>query len=183
MDYNKTRFLHKIFKRLRLYNDSLDKWSYVKPPSLGDLKHSIAPLDHDGWMICDGRSLSKEEYAQLFALIGTTFGSVDGDHFNIPDSRGRVLGSIGSGAGLSARTLGQTVGEELHTLTINQMPAHTHTYIQQDGVQSIAAASGGGTTAADEPTKTSTTSSTGAGQAFNVMQPTIFIGNVFIYAF
>lgn len=80
-----------------------------------------------GWLLCDGSAVSRTTYASLFAAIGINFGGGDGiATFNLPDLRGRTILGAGHGAGLTARTLAQTLGEETHTLTANEMPAHTH---------------------------------------------------------
>jgi microcystin-dependent protein len=147
-----SKFTNKIFHNVKVYNQSLHDWVYLRPNEVGDIKYSVHSDDHNNWLKCDGRSLSRTEYSHLFDIIGTSFGSDDALTFKIPDARGRVLGTVGSGSGLTARTLGQTAGSETHTLTVNELPAHTHSYIKQNGVQTIAAASGGATTAADEPT-------------------------------
>lgn len=81
-----------------------------------------------GWLPCDGASLLRAgTFAALFTAIGTTWGSVDGTHFNAPDFRGRATIDDGTGGGLTARTVGQTGGEETHLLTTPEMPSHTHT--------------------------------------------------------
>jgi microcystin-dependent protein len=101
-----------------------------------DFAGSIAPT---GWLVCGGQSVSRTTYADLFAAIGTTYGSVDGLTFNLPDCRGRTTaGRDFTTAGLASRltnttmtpdgaTLGATGGAQTHTLTEAQMPAHTHT--------------------------------------------------------
>lgn len=94
-------------------------------PAVGDMKHSAAPEDHVGWLKCDGRLLERDDYPMLFGRIGTSFGS-SGTQFRLPDPRGRVLGVIGAGAGLTVRAMGDAVGTETHTLTIAEMPAHKH---------------------------------------------------------
>ena len=96
------------------------------------------PVD---WLACDGSSLLRTDYPELFAVIGTTWGTVDGTHFNLPDLRGRSLIGAGTGKGiaaglggtglpagtnLSARTLGQWGGEEGHVVSIAEMPSHAH---------------------------------------------------------
>ncbi|WP_405376366.1 phage tail protein [Pseudobutyrivibrio sp.] len=58
-----------------------------------------------GWMICDGTSLLRTSYPELFAVIGTAFGSADSTHFNIPDMRE----SVPKGAGLTGQTVGAHV--------------------------------------------------------------------------
>ena len=86
---------------------------------------SIAP---DGYLMCDGSAVSRTYYAELFAAIGTTYGAGDGSTtFNLPDLQGRFPLGAGAGNGLTARTVGQKDGEESHTLTADEMPAHSHT--------------------------------------------------------
>jgi microcystin-dependent protein len=79
---------------------------------------NVAP---GGWLICDGSSLDRTTYADLFAIIGTTYGSVDGTHFNLPDLRQRFpLGKAASGTG---NTLAGSGGAIDHTHT---SAGHTH---------------------------------------------------------
>jgi microcystin-dependent protein len=74
-----------------------------------------------GFLLCDGASKLRADYAALFAAIGTTFGAADGTHFNVPDLRGRFpLGVNGSHA------LASTGGAETHTLVTSEMPSHAH---------------------------------------------------------
>ena len=80
-----------------------------------------------GYLATDGSAISRTTYSDLFTAIGTTWGAGDGSTtFNVPDIRGRNL--IGSGAGTTttARTVGQINGEENHTLTTAEIPAHAH---------------------------------------------------------
>lgn len=79
------------------------------------------------WLPCDGASLLRASYPDLFAAIGTTYGSADGTHFNLPDLRGRAPIDMGTGPGLSARSLGDSIGEEAHTLTTPESASHSHT--------------------------------------------------------
>lgn len=94
---------------------------------IGEYKWSSRADDFNGWLKCDGRSLHREEYADLFDIIGTSFGSDSPTTFKLPDLRGRVMGCVGTGTGLTARTMGATVGEETHVLTTAEMPSHSHT--------------------------------------------------------
>lgn len=81
----------------------------------------------EGWLMCDGTNVSRLGYSRLFAVFGTTFGQGDGETtFSLPDFRGRSPMGDGQGPELSLRTLGQTLGEETHTLSVQEMPAHTH---------------------------------------------------------
>lgn len=65
-----------------------------------------------GYLVCDGASLLRSSYATLFGVIGTTFGSVDGTHFNVPDLRGRTAVGVGAGVGGGRSGTGAPVGTE-----------------------------------------------------------------------
>ena len=78
-----------------------------------------------GWLLCQGQSLSRTQYPQLFTAIGTTFGSVDGSHFTLPDMRGQVPVGIGGTLGL---TLGQEYGEVTHLLTGLESGVQNHVH-------------------------------------------------------
>lgn len=80
-----------------------------------------------GWLLCNGAAVNRTTYSDLFAAVGTTWGVGDGSTtFNVPDLRGRVPVGAGTGAGLTARTLAATGGEEGTVLVANNLPAHTH---------------------------------------------------------
>jgi microcystin-dependent protein len=144
---------------------------------IGDYKQSALTTSHHGWLLCNGFLVSRITYARLFAKIGTSFGAGDGSTtFGLPDATGRVVGNIGQGTGLTNRTMGQSIGEENHTLTIAEMPAHTHNVGQSFFLQS-------GSNSTNVPGSGNTPSSSiGGGGAHNIMQPTLFAGNTFIYA-
>lgn len=73
-----------------------------------------------GWLLCDGSSLLRSAYPDLFAVIGTTYGAVDGTHFTLPDGRGRVL--AGKGTNGNVATLGQSEGAAVG----NRQTRHFH---------------------------------------------------------
>lgn len=79
-----------------------------------------------GWVFCDGSLLPISSYEVLFSLIGTTYGGNGTSNFAVPDMRGRIPVSQGTGQGLSPRPLGQMGGTENVTINVTQMPAHTH---------------------------------------------------------
>jgi len=152
-----------------------------------------------GWLVCDGSAVSRTTYANLFAAIGTNFGAGDGSTtFNLPDLRGRAVIGVGTGTGLTSRSLGQTLGNETHTLTVTEMPAHNHTITDpghtHSSVVSIAnptpnravVSSGGAQTVnMNTSTGSSTTgitiNNTGGGAAFGIMDPSLVL-NFYIWA-
>ena len=194
----RTHTYHSLYLNDGTHSLADSAYHEVKPSFPGDLKYSAQNNDHNGWLKCDGRSLSRTLYAELFAVIGTSFGNDDANTFKLPDCRGRVIGSIGTGTGLTTRSLGDKVGAETHTLTVGEMPSHnhsitdpghTHSYVNNTNDQQVSALPG--ETAADQEDLSATTGSsttgitvnnTGGGGAHNNMQPTIFASNVFIYS-
>src|SRR5437868_1003035 len=85
-----------------------------------------ATSPNSDWLACDGASLLRSSFPDLFAIIGVVYGSADALHFNLPDLRGRVPMDIGAGPGLTARSLGDALGEETHTLTVAESASHSH---------------------------------------------------------
>lgn len=97
---------------------------------------SAAPAE---WLLCGGQAVSRTTYANLYAALGTTYGSGDGSTtFNLPDLRGRVLAGKDNMGGTSANRLtdqsggvdgdglGNVGGDETHTLASGEMPEHSH---------------------------------------------------------
>lgn len=81
-----------------------------------------------GFLICDGSAVSRTTFADLFSVIGSTFGDGDGETtFNLPDLTGRVV--VGASIGNPIGTAG---GEETHVLVAGEMPSHSHN-IQSHG--------------------------------------------------
>ena len=129
----------------------------------------------NGWLLCYGQAISRTTYAKLFSLIGTTFGIGNGSTtFNLPDLRGRLpLGQDDMGGtsanrvtNAQADTIGGSAGAENHTLTIAQMPAHTHKL--PDGHEG----SGNAVLQTDDsPAQLRDTYSTGGGGSHNNVQP------------
>src|SRR3974377_1072640 len=85
-----------------------------------------------GWMFCEGQLLPISEFETLFNLIGTTYGGDGQNTFALPDLRGRVPIHMGNGF-----TLAETGGVESVTLTVNQIPAHSHPLAATDAGQQL----------------------------------------------
>lgn len=96
---------------------------------IGEIVTMASPTNPDPvrWLPCDGTSLLRTDYPDLFASIGTTYGFTDSLHFSLPDLRGRVPVDAGAGSGLTPRTIGDTFGQETVTLSTTEIPSHTHT--------------------------------------------------------
>nr|DAV10889.1 MAG TPA: tail collar fiber protein [Caudoviricetes sp.] len=83
--------------------------------AVGDIKASLQKSDHGSWCLCNGQAVSRTEYSDLFALIGTSFGAGDGSStFNLPDYRGKFLRGLG---GDSAQDMQTTQPEGLPNIT------------------------------------------------------------------
>jgi len=98
-------------------------------PTVGDSKFSAVVVDHMGWLLCDGRPLPVADFQFLFNVIGYSFGG-SGDTFYLPSMFGKVPGAVGSytaSNGVASNfSLGDTIGEYVHQLTIPEMPSHNH---------------------------------------------------------
>ena len=81
----------------------------------------------DGWLLCNGQTPSRTTYANLFAVLGTTYGAGDGSTFGLPDPMGRAIIGVGSGSGLTARTLAAKSGAETVVIGSANLPTHQHT--------------------------------------------------------
>ncbi len=93
-------------------------------PYVGEIRMFAGNFAPAGWMFCEGQLLPISENETLFQLIGTTYGGDGESTFALPDLRGRIPLHFGNGF-----TLAETGGVETVTLTISQIPAHSHTYL------------------------------------------------------
>lgn len=97
----------------------------------GTIMYSLTLNMGDGWLLADGSEVSRTTYAGLFAEIGTRYGDGDGSTtFTLPDLRGRSPIGAGQGSSLTNRDINAVnVGTETHTLTEDEMPSHSHTFV------------------------------------------------------
>lgn len=86
-----------------------------------------------GYLLCEGQALSKTDYAELYAIIGNYFGGTETE-FYLPDLRERV--PVGKNSAKTDYALGETGGTATVTLTIEQMPSHTHIQNSHNHTQS-----------------------------------------------
>ena len=167
-----------------VYDGNNKKFLVEGDVSSGDILPigSMIPYGNDtapeNWLICDGSEVSRTTYAELFNVIGTSYGSGDGSTtFNLPNKKGRV--SVGLDSDDSDfNSIGKHNGEKKHQLKIEEMPSHNHkiygnpygsaTWI--DGVQrmkyDVNAKTASDTYQLDAPILNN-----GGGQAHNNLQP------------
>ncbi len=167
---------------------------------VGDFKMSIRKSDFGNWKICDGRDLTTEEYDIIMTdgLMGTWQTSFQHKR---PDGRGRAIGAYGISSGGVERLPGEALGEDLTVMTMAQMPRHSH-YVrvqkgaevkdtagwddQADGREFLFAATDRTTDYGLHYRKSNDTGNPGMSYEGNNMpqnnlQPTIFLGNLFVY--
>jgi microcystin-dependent protein len=93
----------------------------LSDPFIGEIRafgFNFAPV---GWLPCNGQLLPIQQYQPLFALLGTQFGGNGSSNFGLPNLQGRLI--LGSSP---THPVGETAGAETVTLTVDQIPAHTH---------------------------------------------------------
>lgn len=158
-------------------------------PFLGEIMMWAGNFAPRGWALCNGQLLPISQNTALFSLLGTTYGGNGQTTFALPDLRGRVPIHHGQGPGLSSYSLGQVGGEETHTLTVQEIPAHQHA-LQGSSANGTSASPAGllparnpagipayGSTA-DAAFHASAIAPAGGGQPHNVMQPYLTINFV-----
>lgn len=93
----------------------------MSDPYVGEIRVFGCNYAPRGWALCNGQLLPISQNQALFALLGTTYGGDGRTTFALPDLRGRTPLHTGNGV-----SLGQSAGEETHTLIVSEMPMHTH---------------------------------------------------------
>ena len=96
-------------------------------PFLGEIRLFAFGFAPKNWAACDGQLLPINQNQALFALLGTAYGGDGRRTFALPDLRGRVPLHRGQAPGGADHPLGEAGGEEAHTLTVAELPRHTHT--------------------------------------------------------
>ena len=98
----------------------------MSEPFVGEIRMFAGNFAPRGWSFCDGQLLAVSQNDALFSLLGTIYGGDGRTTFGLPDLRGRIPVHAGSGPGLSPRRLGAKSGAEKVTITVNELPSHTH---------------------------------------------------------
>jgi len=145
-------------------------------PFLSEIRIMSFVFAPKGWALCDGQLMPINQNQALFSLLGTTFGGDGRVNFGLPDYRGRVPIHVGGGF-----TLGERGGEQAHTLSISELPTHTHSAMATNNNGAVAVNSNNFLGAFNNGYTTSTTALTtlqpatianvGGSQAHLNMQP------------
>jgi len=98
-------------------------------PFLSEIRIMSFSFAPKGWAMCNGQLLPINQNQALFSLLGTTYGGDGRVNFALPDLRARVPVHEGNG-----HTLGERGGEQAHTLTLSELPQHTHFLNANTGV-------------------------------------------------
>jgi microcystin-dependent protein len=163
----------------------------VPTGSVNAFAGSTAP---GGWLICNGSSLLRSEYPALFAVIGTTYTFPDdGTHFNLPDMRSRMIVGYNSDD-TPFNILNKQGGAQNKTLSVPEMPEHTHTHnCNATGSPSYSLSTYTGNNTMNTAVNTGpepdlyasavalTINPTGSGQQFSIMNPYITLNYIIKY--
>jgi microcystin-dependent protein len=102
-------------------------------PFVGEIRMFGGNFAPAGWMLCEGQTLPISENEVLFQLIGTTYGGDGQETFNLPNLASRVPIHAGQGPDGTTYQLGEFAGTEQVTLTVQQLPIHTHPLLASTG--------------------------------------------------
>ena len=165
---------------------------------VGDYKISAQNTSHDNWLLCDGSFIDPNDYKQLFNVIGYSFGSqISGTvkEFALPNAMDHVVGINGDD-----NIIGDKIGQQSMNLDTDHIPKHSHLTIHNGQCSNthgfsesqpylvagcgfmkdtVYAYSLQTTSSAPDAVRTS---DVGEGKSFQLYQPTVFVGNLFIYA-
>jgi microcystin-dependent protein len=151
-------------------------------PFLGQIMMCGFNFPPKGWALCNGQLLAINQNQALFALLGTTYGGNGTTTFALPNLQARIPIHTGNGF-----VLGQSAGETAHTLSLTELPAHSHSLIagagsadQNSAANNYIASSGSNrfASAPDSALLASAVAATGGGQPHNNESPYLVINFV-----
>ena len=147
----------------------------MSEPFISEIRIMSFGFAPKGWAFCNGQLLPINQNQALFALLGATYGGDGRVNFALPNLQGRVPIHVGG-----RHTLGENGGEQAHTLSLNELPSHTHQAQASPSDANTSAPADGALAAADNlygsasnltPLNATTLASTGGGQPHQNMQP------------
>jgi microcystin-dependent protein len=109
----------------------------MSSPFLSEIRITSFGFPPKGWALCNGQLLPINLNQALFSLLGTTYGGDGRVNFALPDLQARAPMHVGNG-----HTLGERGGEQAHTLSISELPAHTHVPVGSSANANLPGATG-----------------------------------------
>ena len=106
--------------------DQAEAAALVEQPYIGEIRMFAGDFAPLGWKFCDGQLLPILDYEGLYQVIGITYGGDGQVSFAVPDLRSRAPIHVGQGQGLTGRLLAESGGAEAVSLTLGQIPPHSH---------------------------------------------------------
>jgi len=160
----------------------------MSEPFLGEIRMVGFNFAPRGWTFCDGQLLPIADNSALFSLLGTTYGGDGRNTLGLPDLRGRVPIHVGTGGGLPQVRGGERGGSASESLTVNQIPSHSHALRAVDDDPNLGSPGGNllansniyTNSAGDTSMSSGAIQNQGGGQSHNNMQP--FLGLYFVIA-
>ena len=120
-------YVNKENNAIYYYNgETLSGINSIDTTPIGMIMQYAGTSIPERWMKCEGQTLSRTDYSELFSVIGTTYGSGDGSTtFNLPNLEGRIPIAM-SASDTDFNTLGKTGGSKTHTQTVDELARHNH---------------------------------------------------------
>jgi microcystin-dependent protein len=110
----------------------------MSSPFVGEIRMFAGNFAPNGWAFCDGQTIAIAENEVLFQLVGTTYGGDGEETFNLPNLQSRVPIHMGTGPDGTTYQIGELAGTEQETLTVQQIPIHTHPVMSVAGAANFA---------------------------------------------
>lgn len=157
-----------------IYRDNGTSWVIVTVTNpAGAILPYAGSSAPSGYLLCDGSAVSRTTYAALFTVVGTTYGVGDGSTtFNLPDLRAKVPAGY-KAADANFGTLGSSVGEAAHALSVAELASHSHIVHLTNAGGSATNKPLTGTTNGVDPFGSYTDDAAGSGTAHNNIQPSL----------
>lgn len=154
----------------------------MSEPFVGEIRMFAGNFAPRSFAFCDGQLMAISQNDALFSLFGTIYGGDGRTTFGLPDLRGRVPIHMGSGPGLTPRSIGTMGGSENVTLTANEVGSHNHGFVASTDPAGDASPAGNVTakpsganlygTGAASAMDGSSITPTGSGQSHTNLMPT-----------
>ncbi|MBN2010528.1 tail fiber protein [candidate division KSB1 bacterium] len=158
-----------------------DQTGFIAP--VGSIMIYAGATAPQGWLLCNGATYSRTTYSDLYNVIGTLYGDSNSSNFKTPNLKGHVIVGLNSSE-TEFSSLGKTGGAKTHTLTTEELPAHSHSYSDyywHDSGDTDDYGTPKGDDTGERKDASRTTANTGSATAFNILQPYITLNYIIKY--